>query len=93
MKKIRIVTTTLEDTGLIVTYSTLSGCCLFLSVAGNYNLRPRLSMLSSLNFAEMESFHNFFHGKATGNTWGNSLMALRGSGNDVYHLSHDYGEY
>ncbi|EPU1275845.1 VirB3 family type IV secretion system protein [Escherichia coli] len=89
VKDTNIVTTTLEDLGLIVTYSTLSlGAAFFSQLPGNYNLRPRLSMLSSLNFAEMESFHNFFHGKATGNTWGNSLMALRGSGNDVYHLNY-----
>ena len=51
----------LEDLGLIVTYSTLSlGAAYFAQLPGNYTLRPRLSTLSSLNFAEMESFHNFF---------------------------------
>ncbi|ECN8914741.1 conjugal transfer protein, partial [Salmonella enterica subsp. enterica serovar Typhimurium] len=64
VKDTNIVTSTLEDLGLIVTYSTLSlGAAYFAQLPGNYTLRPRLSTLSSLNFAEMESFHNFFSGK------------------------------
>ncbi|STF64251.1 putative Pilx3-4/VirB3-4 protein, putative conjugal transfer protein [Escherichia coli] len=57
VKDTNIVTSTLEDLGLIVTYSTLSlGAAYFAQLPGNYTLRPRLSTLSSLNFAEMESF-------------------------------------
>lgn len=93
-----IITNALQDLGLIVTYSTLSlGAAYFAQLPANYTLRPRLSVLSSLNYAEMESFHNFFTGKDKGNTWGNSLMTLRGSGNDVYHLNYhmttDYQDY
>jgi len=89
VKDTNIVTTTLEDLGLILTYSTLSlGAAYFSQLPGNYTLRPRLSMVSSLNFAEMESFHNFFNGKESGNTWGKSLITLGGSGNDVYHLNY-----
>lgn len=89
VKDTNIVTTTLEDLGLIITYSTLSlGAAYFAQLPGNYNLRPRLCTLSSLNFAEMESFHNFFTGKEKGNTWGDRLITLRGSGNDIYHLNY-----
>ncbi|HCJ3288785.1 TPA: VirB3 family type IV secretion system protein [Klebsiella pneumoniae] len=89
VKDTNIVTTTLEDLGLIVTYSTMSlGAAYFAQLPGNYTLRPRLSPISSLNFAEMESFHNFFTGKEKGNTWGNNLITLGGSGNDVYHLNY-----
>ncbi|MGU5142127.1 conjugal transfer protein, partial [Escherichia coli] len=89
VKDTNIVTSTLEDLGLIVTYSTLSlGAAYFAQLPGNYTLRPRLSTLSSLNFAEMESFHNFFSGKEKGNTWGEKLITLRGSGNDIYHLNY-----
>ncbi|MDF6748682.1 conjugal transfer protein, partial [Escherichia coli] len=89
VKDTNIVTTTLEDLGLIVTYSTLSlGAAYFAQLPGNYTLRPRLSSISSLNFAEMESFHNFFTGKEKGNTWGNNLITLGGSGNDIYNLNY-----
>ena len=30
---------------------------------GNYNLRPRAGELSSLNFVELASLHNFYPGK------------------------------
>ncbi|WP_227541294.1 hypothetical protein [Klebsiella pneumoniae] len=67
VKDTNIITTTTEDLGLIVTYSTLSlGAAYFAQLHGNYTLRPRLSSISSLNFAE--SFHNFFTGKEKGNT-------------------------
>lgn len=89
VKCVNSVTTALEDLGLIVTYSTLSlGAAYFAQLPGNYTLRPRLSIISSLNFAEMESFHNFFTGKEKGNTWGNKLITLGGSGNDIYHLNY-----
>ncbi len=77
VKDTNIVTSTLEDLGLIVTYSTLSLGAAYFAQLRNYTLRPRLSTLSSLNFAEMESFHNFFSGKEKGNT-GEKLITLRG---------------
>ncbi len=83
------MTSTLEYLGLIVTYSTLSlGAAYFAQLPGNYTLRPRLSTLSSLNFAEMESFHKLFSGKEKGNTWGEKLITCWGSGNDIYHLNY-----
>ncbi|EBB7895780.1 VirB3 family type IV secretion system protein [Escherichia coli] len=89
VKNSNMVTNILQDLGLIVTYSTLSlGAAYFAQLPANYTLRPRLSMISSLNFVEMESFHNFFSGKEKGNTWGNALITLKGSGNDVYHMNY-----
>lgn len=84
-----ILTNTLQDMGLIVTNATLSlGAGFFSQLPANYTYRPRLSMISSLNFVEMECFHNFFSGKEKGNTWGNALITLKGSGNDVYHMNY-----
>ncbi|MBQ0656053.1 VirB3 family type IV secretion system protein [Proteus mirabilis] len=89
VKNTNMVTGALQDLGLILSYSTLSlGAAFFSQLPGNYTLRPRLSILSSLNYAEMECFHNFFTGKETGNTWGNCLLTLKGSGNDIYHLNY-----
>ncbi|MEX9225588.1 VirB3 family type IV secretion system protein [Providencia rettgeri] len=98
VKNTNMVTDALQNLGLIISYSTLSlGAAFFSQLPGNYTLRPRLSILSSLNYAEMECFHNFFTGKEKGNTWGNSLITLKGSGNDIYHLNYhmttEYQDY
>lgn len=88
-KDTNIVVNTLQDLGLIVSYSTLSlGASFFAQLPGNKRFRPRVSVLSSLNFAEMEPFHNFYSGKADGNSWGESLLTVEGSGQDVYHLNY-----
>ncbi|EOI3591734.1 VirB3 family type IV secretion system protein [Proteus mirabilis] len=98
VKNTNMITNTLQNLGLIISYSTLSlGAAFFSQLPGNYTLRPRLSILSSLNYAEMECFHNFFTGKEKGNTWGNCLLTLKGSGNDIYHLNYhmttEYQDY
>ncbi|NJF84463.1 conjugal transfer protein, partial [Salmonella enterica subsp. enterica serovar Anatum] len=77
------------DLRLIVTYSTLSlVAAYFAQLPGNYTLRPRLSTLSSLNFAEMHSFHYFFSVQENGSTWGVKLITLRKSGTAIYHLNY-----
>lgn len=83
------VAAALQDLGLVVTYSGLSlGAAFFAQLPGNYTLRPRLSMISSLNFAEMESFHNFFSGKEKKNAWGDALITMTGSGGGLYHMNY-----
>ncbi|APG53528.1 TPA: VirB3 family type IV secretion system protein [Klebsiella aerogenes] len=89
IKNSNMVANILQDLGLVVTYSGLSlGAAYFAQLPANYTLRPRLSMISSLNFVEMESFHNFFSGKEKNNSWGDALITLKGSGNDVYHMNY-----
>lgn len=52
------------DIGLIATISTLSLAPAFCAqLPGVYHLRPRLAPISSANFSELASFHNFYTGK------------------------------
>lgn len=44
---------------------------------GVYHLRPRLVPVSSLNYAEMVSFHNFHPHKRDGNARGRRLPLFR----------------
>lgn len=98
IQKTNIVSDILQDLGLIITFSTLSlGAAFFAQLPGNYTLRPRLSLISSLNYAEMEPFHNFHSGKASGNTWGKALITQSGTGGSLYHLNYhatnDYQDF
>jgi type IV secretion system protein VirB4 len=62
---------TLKDLGFIMTLSRESLSAAYLAqLPGVYHLRPRLVPVSSLNYAEMVSFHNFHPHKRDGNAWG-----------------------
>ncbi|EJJ8281102.1 VirB3 family type IV secretion system protein [Salmonella enterica] len=91
VKDTNIVDNVLKELGLITTYSTLSLAAAFFSqLPAVYELRPRLAAMSSLNYAEMESFHNFFSGKKTGAPWGNCVLTLKASGGGEYHLNYHH---
>ena len=98
VKDTNIVVNTLQELGLVIAYSTLSlGAAFFAQLPANKRYRPRVSQISSLNFAEMEPFHNIFSGKKDGNTWGNSVITAQGSGLNVYnlnyHMTNDYQNF
>ena len=59
------------DLGITPVLSSLSLPAAYLAqLPGVYTLRPRLCPISSQNFAEMASFHNFQKGKRDKNPWG-----------------------
>ena len=65
----------LKDLGFIMTLSRESLPAAYLSqMPGIYDLRPRLVPVSSLNYAEMVSFHNFHPHKRDGNAWGEATV-------------------
>lgn len=82
------IVTLLQDMGLIVTLSTLSlAAAFFAQLPGNYALRPRLSMITSQNFADLESLHNYMAGKKQDVPWQEPLMLLKASGGGDYALN------
>lgn len=84
-----MVTSALEDLGLVTSFSTFSlAAAFFAQLPTVYELRPRVSTLTSLNFTEMESFHNFYTGKKDGAPWGKAVMTLKASGGGEYHLNY-----
>lgn len=76
------------DIGITPTLSTLSLPAAYLAqLPGIYTLRPRLVALSSQNFAELASFHNFSAGKRDSNPWGDALCILKTPSGGAYYLN------
>lgn len=76
----------IKDLGIITTLSTQSLPAAYLAqLPGVYELRPRLVPISSQNFAEMASLHNFNPHKRDGNAWGEAIGIMKTpSGGDYY---------
>lgn len=76
------------DMGMIVTLSSLSLPAAFCAqLPGVYQLRPRLSPISSQNYAEIASFHNFYTGKRDLNPWGEAIAILKTPSRQPYYLN------
>lgn len=79
------------DLGIMTTLSTLSLPAAYLAqLPGMYTLRPRLVAVSSQNFADLASLHNFHPHKRSGNPWGDAIAILTSPGGSGYYLNlHD----
>jgi type IV secretion system protein VirB4 len=79
------------DLGIMTSLSTLSLPAAYLAqLPGVYQLRPRLVALSSQNYADMASLHNFHPHKRDGNPWGEAIAILTSPGGGGYYLNlHD----
>ena len=76
------------DLGITPTLSTLSLAAGWLAqMPGVYTLRPRLVPVSSQNYAELASFHNFYPGKRDKNPWGEALAILKTPSGNAYYLN------
>ncbi|CNM05259.1 VirB3 family type IV secretion system protein [Yersinia enterocolitica] len=76
------------DLGITPTLSTLSLPAAYLAqMPGVYTLRPRLVPISSQNFAELASFHNFYTGKRDKNPWGEALCVLKTPSGGAYYMN------
>lgn len=68
----------LAETGFVV---VREDACLeaafFAQLPGNWGLRPRPAPISSRNFIGFSSFHNYPHGRMTGNQWGPAVTLLK----------------
>ena len=78
----------IKDLGIITTLSTMSLPAAYLSqLPGMYELRPRLVSLSSQNFADMASLHNFNPHKRDGNPWGEAIAILKTPSGGSHYLN------
>lgn len=70
--------TKLENLGFLVTLSNISlDEAYYSQLPGNFKFRPRTSLISSLNFAGLNSLHNNPIGKPFNNCWGNAVTLLK----------------
>jgi type IV secretion system protein VirB4 len=80
--------TAFNDLGITPTLSTLSLPAAYLAqLPGVYTLRPRLVAISSQNFVELASFHNFYSGKRDKNPWGEAVGILKTPSGAAYYLN------
>lgn len=79
------------DLGIMTTLSTQSLPAAYLAqLPGVYTLRPRLVAVSSQNYADMASLHNFHPHKRGSNPWGEAIAILKSPGGGGYYLNlHD----
>jgi len=59
----------------------------FSALPCTYSLRPRVAMISSLNYGNFIGLHNFNEGKKKNNCWGDAVTALKTNSKSVYYLS------
>lgn len=56
----------------------------FAQLPGNWDFRPRLGVMTSLNFAGLAPMHTPPTGKFSGNPWGEAVAVLRGTSNQPF---------
>ena len=67
----------LSDSGFVVAREDLAlESAFWAQLPGNLKYRPRLSPITSRNWAGLVSLHNFPSGRRTGNHWGDALTLL-----------------
>lgn len=80
--------TKLSDLGFILSLSNIAlDEAYFSQLPCNFKFRPRTSLISSLNFAGLNSLHNNPIGKPTDNCWGNAITLLKTSSNSPFYFN------
>lgn len=78
----------LSDAGMVVAREDLAlEAAFWAQLPANFSCRPRLSPITSRNFAGLSPFHNYPTGRATGNHWGDALTVLKSTAATPYYFS------
>jgi type IV secretion/conjugal transfer VirB4 family ATPase len=81
-------TATLGDLGFLACLATTAtDAAFFAQLPGNWFYRPRIAVLTSLNFAGLSSFHNFLSGKRDANPWGPAVTLLKSPSGQPYYFN------
>lgn len=81
----------LSDNGFVPVFSTHGFVAAFCAqLPAVFDLRPRLTLLSSQNFVDFATLHNFEIGKRDQNCWGEAIAILKTPNKQPYYLNlHD----
>ncbi|MDP8042537.1 VirB4 family type IV secretion/conjugal transfer ATPase [Pasteurella atlantica] len=80
--------TRINDLGFMATLSNIAFDEAFFSqLPANFKFRPRTSLISSKNFAGLNSLHNNPIGKPSNNCWGNAVSLLKTSSNTPFYFN------
>jgi type IV secretion system protein VirB4 len=85
---IAVAKTILGDTGMAVAREDLAiEAAFWAQLPGNFPMRPRLSPITSRNFAAMCPYHNYPVGRITGNHWGDAMAVLVSNAKSNFYFS------
>jgi len=95
------IITKLADAGFLATLSDIAlPATYFSQFPGNFAIRPRVSLISSKNYAGLIALHNFPKGKRDHNCWGEASTILKTPNKQPYYLNlhethgkNDFGKY
>lgn len=78
----------LQDEGFLPIVSTLAlSASYFSQLPCNFEYRPRIARITSLNFAHLAPLHNFDSGKRNGNPWGEAVALLTTPSDQPYYFN------
>ncbi|MEQ5736337.1 VirB4 family type IV secretion/conjugal transfer ATPase [Providencia alcalifaciens] len=75
----------LEDLGFLMTVGNIAlDEGYYAQLPSNFKFRPRVVLLSSKNYADLNSLHNSPFGKKTGNCWGDAVSPFKTRSNQPF---------
>ncbi|MEH8108841.1 VirB4 family type IV secretion/conjugal transfer ATPase [Gallibacterium anatis] len=87
-KSTNLLMNELNNMGFLMTISNIALDETYLSqLPANFKFRPRVSVISTKNFADLNSLHNDPQGKAKNNCWGESVTVLRSNNGTPFHFN------
>ncbi|TNH32464.1 VirB4 family type IV secretion/conjugal transfer ATPase [Campylobacter helveticus] len=97
------VITKLNELGFMASIANVAlPSAYFSTLPCNFSLRPRVNLLSSLNYSALIALHNFNRGKKNKNCWGEAVSMLKTRSKSPYYLNFhqsggknkdDFGEF
>lgn len=78
----------MNELGFGVTLATLAlPATFFATLPSNFAIRPRISLISSLNYSSLIALHNFDIGKRDKNCWGDAITILKTPNKQPYYFN------
>lgn len=82
------VITRLNELGFMASIANVALPSAYFSILPcNFSLRPRVNLLSSLNYSALIALHNFDRGKRDKNCWGEAVTLLKTPNKSPYYLN------
>ncbi|EGL9917402.1 type IV secretion system protein VirB4, partial [Campylobacter coli] len=82
------VVTKMNELGFGVTLATIALPATFFSqLPSNFAIRPRINLISSINFSSLIALHNFSMGKRDKNCWGDAVSILKTPNKQPYYFN------
>ncbi|EOC6529125.1 VirB4 family type IV secretion/conjugal transfer ATPase [Campylobacter jejuni] len=82
------VITKMNELGFGVTLATIAlPATFFAQLPSNFAIRPRINLISSINYSSLIGLHNFSTGKRNNNCWGEAVTILKTPNKQPYYLN------